>query len=111
MKEELDRINTLSLWDFETVPLENGGLLILGSNDFSYYHYLEAEFTGVTFCDLPATFSHAQFRLGRDEGDDISTIWVNAESMVTTSSTEFEIKATGLQVRIGKVYYYERQRD
>jgi hypothetical protein len=109
MKEELDRINALSLWDFETVHNENDGLLILGSNDFTYYHYLEAEFTGVTFCDLPVTFSHAQFRLGRDIGDDISTIWVTAESMVTTLSTEFEIRATGLQVRIGKVYYYDRE--
>jgi hypothetical protein len=102
MKEELEKINELSLWDFEVAQHEDGRLLILGSNDFTCYHYLEAQFDGVTYCDLPPTFSHAQFRLGRD------VIRVVAESM-TTSATEFEIRATGLQVRIGKVYYYERE--
>jgi len=108
MEEELRRINELALWDYEVAKNEDGTLLILGSNDFVYYHYLEAEFSGVTYCDLPATFSHAQFRLGRDSDENMSTIWVTAESMVTTSSTEFEIRATGLQVRVGKVYYYDR---
>lgn len=108
MNEELDRINALALWDFEVSQHEDGRLLILGSNDFTYYHYLEAQFDGVTYCDLPPTFSHAQFRLGRDVADDWKTIRVVAESM-TTGATEFEIRATGLQVRIGKVYYYERE--
>jgi len=102
-EEELNQINELALWDFELAPAADGTLLILGSNDFVYYHYLEAEFSGVTYCDLPATFSHAQFRLGRDR----DTVWIAAESMVT-NSTEFRLCATDLQVRIGKVYYYDR---
>jgi len=104
--EDLNKINELALWDFELAPSEEGTVLVLGSNDFVYYHYLEALFSGVTFCDLPKTFSHAQFRLGRD-----GSIWITAESMSTVSSTEFEIQATGLQVRIGKVFYYDRTPD
>lgn len=107
-EEELDKINELALWDFEVAPIEPGVLLILGSNDFVYYHYLEAVFRGMTYCDLPATFSHAQFRLGRERGDEISTVWIAAESMLT-SSTEFQLRATELRVRIGKVYYYNRE--
>lgn len=103
MEEELRRINDLHLWDFEVARREDGVLLILGSNDFTYYHYLEAEFTGVEFCDLPDTFSHAEFRAGASYGE-IRSIWVFAESMVS-SATEFEIQAAGLQVRIGRVPY------
>jgi hypothetical protein len=103
MEEELRRINELHLWDFEVARRDGDTLLILGSNDFTYSHYLEAEFSGVAFCDLPDTFSHAQFRLGANYGE-IWSIWVNAESMVS-SATEFEIQAAGLQVRIGRVAY------
>src|SRR4051794_15219893 len=88
MEEELKRINELQLWDFEVAERNGDRLLILGSNDFVYYHYLEAEFLGVSFTDLPARFSHAQFRLGKD-----STVWITAESDAV--ATEFEIQATG----------------
>ena len=98
MDSELARINELHLWDFEVARRDEATLLILGSNDFVYGHYLEAEFTGVVFCDLPNTFSHAEFKLGA------TAIWVYAESMETTA-TEFEIQATGVQVRIGRVSY------
>jgi len=102
MEEQLKRINDLRLWDFEVVKRDGDTMLILGSNDFVYYHYLEAEFRGVTFTDLPDRFSHAQFRLGKD-----AVVWIDAEA--DTVATEFEIQATGLEVRIGKVYYYDRK--
>jgi hypothetical protein len=108
-EEELRRINSLSLWDFELTRPEPSKVLILGSNDFVYYHYLEVEFLDVAYCDLPATFSHAQFRLGKDFGDGFATIWVTAESMPTTGTTEFEVRATEIRVRVGKVYYYNRE--
>jgi hypothetical protein len=107
MEAELGRMNDLHLWDFEVIRGGAESLLILGSNDFTYYHYLEAEFDGVTFCDLPDTFSHAQFRLGQQYGETWS-IWVTAESHVT-SATEFEIQAKALRIRIGKVYYDHRE--
>src|SRR6185436_392988 len=107
IRAELERINDLHLWDFEVAGGDVDSLLILGSNDFTYYHYLEAEFAGVTFCDLPNTFSHAQFRLGQRYGE-IWSIWVTAECN-DTSVTEFEIQAASVQVRVGKVYYYERE--
>jgi len=98
MEEALARINELHLWDFEVARNENGTLLILGSNDFVYSHYLEAEFTGVTFTDVPQRFSHAEFRLGKD-----GAVWIRAEDQ------EYEIQATALAVRIGRVYYYKRE--
>lgn len=104
MEEELRRINDLHLWDFEVAERDGERLLILGSNDFVYYHYLEAEFRGVTFTDVPARFSHAQFRLGKESA---GVVWISAES--DSVATEFEIQATGLEVRIGKVYYYDRK--
>jgi hypothetical protein len=90
VREELERINDLHLWDFEATRPAADTLLILGSNDFVYYHYLEAELTGVTFCDLPKTFSHARFRLGERYGD-IWSIWVTAEAN-DTAATEFKIR-------------------
>ena len=39
----------------------------------------------------------------------LSRIRITAESMLTTSFTEFEIRATGLELRLGKVYYYDRE--
>jgi len=107
MEDELRRINDLHLWDFEVASFDAGTLLLLGSNDFVYSHYLEAEFSGVEFTDLPPTFSHAEFRLGARYGDTWS-IWVTAESMNSTR-TEFEIQAVALEVRIGRVYYYDRK--
>jgi hypothetical protein len=105
MEEQLQRINDLHLWDFEVAERDGDRLLILGSNDFVYYHYLEAEFRGVTFCDLPDRFSHAQFRLGRESTSENAVVWVTAES----DAAEFEIQAASLDVRIGKVYYYDRK--
>ena len=107
MEEELKRINDLHLWDFEVAERDGDKLLILGSNDFVYYHYLEAEFRGVTFCDLPDRFSHAQFRLGKESTVENAVVWINAEA--DSVATELEIQATGLEIRIGKVYYYDRK--
>jgi hypothetical protein len=107
MEEQLTRINDLHLWDFEVADRDGDRLLVLGSNDFVYYHYLEAEFRGVTICDLPDRFSHAQFRLGSGSTTENAVVWVTAES--DAAATEFEIQAASLDVRIGKVYYYDRK--
>jgi hypothetical protein len=107
VESELAQINDLQLWDFEVARRGDDSLLILGSNDFTYSHYLEAEFAGVTLCELPDTFSHAHFRLGQRYGETWS-IWVVAESN-EPSSNEFEIQATAVQIRVGKVFYYERE--
>lgn len=107
MEEELKQINDLHLWDFEVAERDGDSLLILGSNDFVYYHYLEAKFRGVTVCDLPDRFSHARFRLGKVSAGENAVIWISAES--DWVATEFEIQATGLEIRIGKVYYYDRK--
>jgi hypothetical protein len=103
MQEQLDQINALHLWDFEVAKNADGVVLILGSNDFTYYHYLEAEFRGVAFCDLPARFAHAEFRLGKD-----GVVWVKAEPVLDAAEREYEIQASELEVRIGKVFYYRR---
>ena len=107
LNSALQRINEIQLWDYEIASLDRGTLLILGSNDFVYYHYLEAEFSGVSFCDLPPTFSHAEFHLLKVDGE-TATIHVFAESMETLR-TEFEIRAASVEIRIGKAYYYERE--
>jgi hypothetical protein len=104
-------LNALAIWDFSVSRAEGGVVLILGSNDFVYYHNVEIEFTGVTFCDLPETFSHAEFLLRLSAEDDDSgprTIYVFAESLIDMR-TEFKICATGVEVRVGTVYYYDRK--
>ena len=78
-------------------------MLILGSNDFAYGHYLEAEFRGVTFCDVPERFAHAEFHPGRDD-----TIWITAEPVLDADGRTYEIRATSLEVRIGRVSYTAR---
>jgi len=107
-EEYLARINDLQLWDYEVSRLDEGTVLILGSNDFAYSHYLEAEFRDVTFTDLPAQFSHARFRLGRDSSDE-ATVWVTAESILDVGTKEYEIRASAMTLRVGRVYYYERE--
>lgn len=108
-EEQLRRINEMQLWDFTVSRPDDRTLLILGSNDFDYYHHLEAEFHEVTFTDLPERFSHAEFRLGLDS-DEQATVWVTADSMLTWPGPgEYEIRASAVSVRVGTVYYYERE--
>src|SRR4051794_38738281 len=107
--EQLKQINDLALWDFETHHTAPGTLLVLGSTDFTYSHYLELEFLNVTFCDLPPQFSHAELRLGRDSTEEEMTIWIHAESWDTVGMKDYEVRAGSLEVRIGRVYYYERE--
>lgn len=103
MREQLEQINALHLWDFELARPEEGVVRILGSNDFAYGHYLEAEFRGVTFCDAPERFAHAQFRLGGD-----GTVWIDAEAVLDADDRMRQIRATELEVRIGRVSYAAR---
>ena len=98
----------MGLWDFMTSVAENGDALVLGSNDFDYYHHLELEFHGVMFNDLPATFSHAQFRLDRRASDRL-LVWITAVPPDDIGEREFEVQATTMTARIGTVYYYDRQ--
>lgn len=107
LNARLQRINEIQLWDYEIESFDQGVLFILGSNDFTYSHYLEATFSGVTFCDLPRTFSHAEFHIVK-VGDETATIRVFAESMENLR-TEFEIRAASVEIRIGRAYYYKRE--
>jgi hypothetical protein len=113
VQDDLDRVNDLHIWDFTAVRREDGTLLILGSNDFTCYHYLEMEFSGVTDCDLPEEFSHAEFRLGSSDVDDDGVerwrVYVTAESMLVVRSDDYEIRAAGLTVKLGHVFYYDRK--
>lgn len=111
MKAELDQVNELQLWDFEASDVENGRLTVLGSNDFDYYHVLEMEFSGVTSCNLPKTFSHAEFLLSpsidpNEPGP--KTVYVFGTSMIDMR-TEFTLRAESVKVTMGTVYYYQRE--
>jgi len=111
MKAELDRVNELQLWDFEASPLTDGRVTVLGSNDFDYYHHVEMEFSGVTSCDLPAMFSHAEFLLSPSIDPDEpgpKTVYVFGQSKVDLR-TEFTLRAESVVVTIGTVYYYQRE--
>jgi hypothetical protein len=109
LEEKLREINELALWDYTATRTDDDTLLILGSNDLDYYHHLEIEFRGVVFTDLPSQFSHAQFRLGMGTTEDDPTIWINAESWDTLGTKDFEVQAAKVEVRIGTVYYYDRE--
>src|SRR5215468_1396686 len=109
LEENLRRINELALWDYTATRTGDDTLLVLGSNDFDYYHHLEIEFRGLIFTDLPAAFSHAQFRLGMGTTEDDPTIWINAESWDTVGAVDFEVQAAKVEVRMGTVYYYDRE--
>lgn len=108
MKDELDRLNALACWDFEIERAGDGTLLILGSNDFDYYHDVEIEFHGVTFCDLPQTFSHAEFLLSPsacvDDDTDPKTVYVYGTSMIDMRK-EFSLRARTVEVRERTVLY------
>ena len=107
LEEQLQRINELGLWDFAASSSDEGHLLVLGSNDFAYYHDLELEFRGVRFHDLPPAFSHARFRLDATRSDPV-IVWITAVPADDVSERELEIQARAVSVRIGKVYYYDR---
>ena len=113
MYEDLERVNALHIWDFTVWRRDDGALVIRGSNDFTYSHHVEMVFSGVTFCDLPEEFSHAEFRLGSSDVDDDGVerwrVYVTAESMLVIRSDDYEIRAAGLTVEIGTVFYYDRK--
>ena len=104
MKDALDRLNALEIWDFQVERARDGTLLILGSNDFVYYHNVEIEFSGVEFSNVRELFSHAEFLLSPSADPDASvqTIYVLAEG------AEYRIRAAAVDVRIGTVHYTKR---
>ena len=114
MKDELDRLNAMEIWDFHVERAGDGTVLIFGSNDFVYYHNVEIEFRGVTSCDLPESFSHAEFLLSpsarTDDDMEPKTVYVFGESM-TDLRTEFTLRATSVEVRVGTVHYTNRPRS
>ena len=105
--DQIARINELGLWDFTLSRAEGQTVRILGSNDFDYYHVLELELRGVTFCDLPDEFSHAEFALRSEDGE--LNISVVAEPHLEIGMREFSIHAAEMFVRTGTVYYYDRE--
>jgi len=104
LEAELARINAMALWDFTAAALDNGDVLVMGSNNFTYYHDLELTFSGVFFSELPATFRHALFRLDRSVTDRVC-VWANAVGPDHLDERDFEIQAAGMTARIGKVVY------
>ena len=105
--DQIARVNELGLWDFTLSRLDEQTVQILGSNDFDYYHVLELELRGVTFCDLPDQFSHAEFELLGEDGE--LNIRVVAEPQFEIGMREFSIHASDMFVRTGTVYYYNRE--
>ena len=104
VRAELDRLNALGIWDFTVAKSDQDTLLILGSNDFTYSHRVEIEFTGVSFHDLPETFSHAEFLLSpsvadADGDDEPRNIYVFGESLIDMR-TEYRIRARAVAVRM-----------
>ena len=106
--EQIARVNELALWDYTAARIDEHTLLVLGSHDFAYYHDLELEFRGVTFCDLPDQFSHAEWML-IGYGDGGMEIGIVAESLSGAGTGEYRIRALEMTVRVGKVYYYNRK--
>jgi hypothetical protein len=105
---EIACINALAQWDYTAARTGERTWLLIGSFNFSYYHNVEIELRGVTFCDLPEEFSHAEFTLRRSF-DDALAIDVSAEPKDDIGMHHYEIHASELLVRYGTVYYYERE--
>jgi hypothetical protein len=103
VRTDLDRLNALGIWDFTVAKSDQGTLLILGSNDFTYSHRVEIEFSGVSFHDLPETFSHAEFLLSPSVADtedgEPRNVYVFGESLIDMR-TEYRIRARGVAVRM-----------
>lgn len=98
--EQLRRVDEMHLWDF-SVFRSGDMVLILGSQDFTYGHRAEIEFRGVTYCDLPETFSHAEFTLG-DCSEEI-VVFIAAEPFPLDNAThDYEIRAAEAEARISK---------
>ena len=105
---EIAQVNELGLWDYTLSRIDDHTLLILGSNDFDYYHDFELELRGVTFCDLPDEFSHAEFKLMNRMRRRID-IAVAAEPKSDIGMHQYSIRAAEVSARIGTVYYYDRK--
>ena len=106
--EQISRVNDLASWDYTFSRVNEQTLMILGSNDFDYYHHLELELSGVTYCDLPDDFSHAEFRL-LDHQRGQFEIGVSAVPKTDIKMHEYVIRASGISARVGTVYYYNRE--
>ena len=105
---EIALVNEIASWDYTLSRIDDHTLLILGSNDFDYYHHVELELRGVTFCDLPEEFSHAEFKLVNRTRGRID-IAVAAEPKSDIGMHQYSIRTAELSARIGTVYYYDRK--
>jgi hypothetical protein len=100
---ELNRLNDAGVWDYRIVTT-GPTLRLQGSNDFCYYHNVEVDFHGVTFCDLPEEFSHPLFRLGNSKHGK-HVVLVEAEAAMEPFDRVYAIHASSVEIRFETVRY------
>ena len=94
--------------DFHMQSFDGYRLVLVGSFDLCYYHYIELHFTEVAHVDCPVWFYSPEFH---DEGliDDAgSSVCEPRRFTIETCEGKYQIIAKNLEVALGWVYYYDR---
>ncbi len=118
LQNELDRRN---LGDFRFLKFtEEGILIIIGSDDFGYYHEVEITFSGVTYISCPTSFEFARFRLATkleeeelkpklfDGLNDIK-ICIVLDEEIDKSPIKHFIVAKEMKYEFSTTFYYKRE--
>ncbi|NUU06421.1 hypothetical protein [Leifsonia sp. C5G2] len=84
--------------DFHVQTFDGENLLIVGSFDLSYYHYIEIRFFDVQSVNCATWFHTPIFREPTSSG----------RFAFQADGCEFEIVAARAQITLGMVYHYDR---
>jgi hypothetical protein len=94
--------------DFTIQSFDGHRLVIVGSFDLGYYHYIELHFVEVAHINCPVWFDEPEFT---DEGriDDVALgIDEPRRFVIRTDEGRHEVIARSVEVVLGMVYYYDR---
>jgi hypothetical protein len=94
--------------DFHIKSFDGHRLVLVGSFDLCYYHYIEVHFVEVDRIDCLVWFDCPTFS---DEGpvnDPGSAIAEPRRFVIQTDGDRHEIIARSVEVVLGMVYYYDR---
>lgn len=91
--------------DFHIQSFDGYRLVIIGSFDLCYYHYIELRFTEVAHIDCPVWFNSPEFS---DEGR-ISDVGCSIDEprrfVIHTYEGRYEIIARNVEVSLGLVHH------
>jgi hypothetical protein len=94
--------------DFHIRSFDGHRLVVVGSFDLCYYHYIEVHFVGVDRINCPVWFNSPEFTDERPVTSPGAGVAKPRRFAIRAGDGRHEVIAEGVEVVFGMVYYYDR---